>query len=282
MEIDNIQSATELHNGVKMPVLGLGVYKADNGREVIQAIHDAFEAGYRHIDTASFYENEKGVGEAIRSSGINRDEIFVTTKVWNDDQGFDATIKAFDLSLSKLQTDYVDLYLIHWPVPGKFFETWKALEQLYKQGKVRAIGVSNFLIHHLQEVITRSQIKPMVVQNEFHPRLVQQPLLDFCQKNEIQYEAWSPLMRGRILQNAILEKIGRKHGITPAQVVLRWDLQKGVVTIPKSVHKERIKENADIFNFTLSEQEVREIDSLETAERTGADPDDFMDHFSTK
>lgn len=280
MEIENISSATKLHNGVKMPLLGLGVYKAENGTEVIKAIHHAFEAGYRHIDTASYYENEEGVGEAIRSSGINRSDVFLTTKVWNDDQGFDSTLKAFDKSQSKLRTHYVDLYLIHWPVPGKFYETWRALEHLYDEGRVKAIGVSNFLVHHLEEVVRNCRIKPMVLQNEFHPRLIQQPLLDYCKKNEIQYEAWSPLMRGRILQNRVLEKIGRKYGKTPAQVVLRWDLQKRVVTIPKSVHKKRIVENADIFDFTLSEQEVREIDSLETAERTGADPDNFMGHFS--
>lgn len=280
MEINSIQSTTELHNGVKMPVLGLGVYKAENGKEVIQAIHHAFEAGYRHIDTASFYENEEGVGEAIRTSGLSRDEIFLTSKVWNDDHGFDSTLRAFKISLSKLKTDYVNLYLIHWPVPGKFSETWRALEKLYDERRVKAIGVSNFLVHHLDEVIKNCRIKPMVVQNEFHPRLVQQPLLDFCRENDIQYEAWSPLMRGRVLQNKILKSIGKKYEKTAAQVVLRWDLQKGVVTIPKSVHRERIIENAEIFNFKLSEQEVREIDSLDTAERTGADPDNFMDHFA--
>lgn len=280
MEIENIRSATKLHNGVKMPVLGLGVYKAENGKEVIQAIHNAFEAGYRHIDTASFYENEEGVGEAIRTSGINRSDIFLTTKVWNDDQGFESTLKAFDVSLSKLGTDYVDLYIIHWPVPGKFPETWRALEQLYDEGRVKAIGVSNFLVHHLDQVIKNCRIKPMVVQNEFHPRLVQQSLINFCRENNIQYEAWSPLMRGRILQNKTLKSIGKKYGKTTAQVVLRWDLQKGVVTIPKSVHRDRIIENAEIFDFRLNEQEVRQIDSLDTAERTGADPDDFMDHFA--
>ncbi len=282
MEIENISSATKLHNGVKMPVLGLGVYKAENGTEVIQAIHHAFEAGYRHIDTASFYENEGGVGEAIQTSGINRSDIFLTTKVWNNDQGFESTLKAFDVSLSKLGTEYVDLYLIHWPVPGKFPETWRALEQLYDEGRVKAIGVSNFLVHHLDNIIKNCRIKPMVVQNEFHPRLVQQPLLNFCLENDIQYEAWSPLMRGHILQNKTLQSIGEKYGKTAAQVVLRWDLQKGVVTIPKSVHRERIIENAEIFDFRLSEHEVREIDTLDTAERTGADPDDFMDHFADR
>lgn len=282
MKSDNIKKTFKLHNGVKMPVLGLGVYKAGNGKEVINAIHNSFEAGYRHIDTASFYANEEGVGEAIRLSGLNRSEVFLTTKVWNDDQGFQSTLKAFEVSLSKLGTEYIDLYLIHWPVPGKFLETWKALEQLYDSGRVKAIGVSNFLVHHLKEILENCRIKPMVLQNEFHPRLVQQSLLLFCRENDIQYEAWSPLMRGRILQNETLKKIGNKYGKTAAQVVLRWDLQKGVVTIPKSVHRGRIIENANIFDFRLTEQEVREIDRLETAERTGADPDDFMAHFADR
>ncbi|MGI0106673.1 aldo/keto reductase [Salinimicrobium sp. WS361] len=279
MKIGNINGTTTLHNGVAMPVLGLGVYKAKEGREVIESIHHALDAGYRHIDTASFYENESGVGEAIKSSKIPREEIFVTTKVWNDDQGFEETLKAFDKSLEKLGLEYIDLYLIHWPVPGKYVETWKALEKLYSEGKVKAIGVSNFLEHQLNDILDSCSIKPMVLQNEFHPRLVQQSLLDFCKRNQIQYEAWSPLMRGEVFKNVLLQELAEKYGKTVAQLVIRWDLQKGVVTIPKSVHKNRIFENADVFDFEISEEDMRRIDALDREERTGAHPDDFMDHF---
>ncbi|MCX2837964.1 aldo/keto reductase [Salinimicrobium sp. MT39] len=279
MDIGNINGTTTLHNGVTMPVLGLGVYKAKEGSEVIESVHHALDAGYRHIDTASFYENESGVGEAIKSSKIPREEIFVTTKVWNDDQGFEETLKAFDKSLEKLGLDYIDLYLIHWPVPGKYVETWKALEKLYSEGKVKAIGVSNFLEHQLKDILNDCSIKPMVLQNEFHPRLVQQSLIDFCKRSQIQYEAWSPLMRGEVFKNPLLKELAKKYGKTVAQLVIRWDLQKGVVTIPKSVHRNRIFENADVFDFEISEENMRRIDALDREERTGAHPDDFMDHF---
>ena len=280
MKITDIRGTAKLHNGTEMPYLGLGVYKTKDGAEVKAAINFALEAGYRHIDTASFYKNEEGVGEAVKASAIPREEIFVTTKVWNDDQGYEETLKAFDISLQKLKMDYVDLYLIHWPVPGKYLETWTALEKLYEEGKAKAIGVCNCLPHHIEAIMDEGRIKPMLLQNEFHPRLVQQPVMDFCKKNEIQYQAWSPLMRGRILENEKLRKLASKYGKSPAQIIIRWDLQKGVITIPKSVHKERIEENADIFDFQLSSEEIALIDSLDREERTGAHPDHFMDHFA--
>lgn len=279
MKIFDITTTARLNNGIEMPILGLGVYKADEGEEVINAVHYALEAGYRLIDTASFYENEEGVGEAIRSSSIPREKLFITTKVWNSDHGYDKTLQAFASSIKLLGLDYIDLYLIHWPVPGKYVETWKALEKLYKDGRVKAIGVSNFQEHHLQEIMNHGNIKPMVLQNEFHPKLVQQPLLDFCKLNQIQYQGWSPLMRGRILDNPILMELAGKYEKTVAQIILRWDLQKGVATIPKSVHRERIIENAGIFDFELTIEDIKKIDSLDRAERTGAHPDNFMSHF---
>ncbi|KDE50166.1 aldo/keto reductase [Geobacillus sp. CAMR5420] len=273
--MNGLQDCATLHNGVKMPWVGLGVYKVKEGEEVRSAVRTALEIGYRHVDTAAFYENEEGVGRAIRESGIPREQVFVTTKVWNTDQGYETTLKAFDKSLKKLGFDYVDLYLVHWPVKGKYKETYKALEKLYKDGYVRAIGVSNFHIHHLQDVLAECEIKPMVNQVEYHPRLTQKELLTFCRENGIQLEAWSPLMRGEILSEPTIVDIGRKYGKTPAQVVLRWDLQHGVVTIPKSVTPARIKENADIFDFSLTDEEMKQIDALNLNKRVGPDPDNF-------
>ena len=274
-QITNISGTWDLSNGVEMPYFGLGVFQTQNGKEIVNAIHHAFDAGYRHIDTASFYDNETGVGEAIRKSSINRNDIFVTSKVWNDEQGYSNTLKAFDASLKRLGFDYLDLYLVHWPVTGKFKETWKALEYLYKQGKVRAIGVSNFLVHHLEDLLPDTEIKPMVNQVEFHPYVAQPELLNYCNKNNIQFEAWSPLMQGYVVNVDLLYNIAETHGKTAAQVVLRWDLQKGVITIPKSVKKERIIENGSIFDFELSDEEIRQIDLLDKNQRFGVHPDEL-------
>lgn len=265
----------ELHNGVRIPYLGLGVYLSKEGNEVEQAIHWALDAGYRHIDTASAYNNEVGVGKAIRESGVPRDQIFITTKVWNTDQGYTQTLRAFEQSMDRLQLEVLDLYLIHWPVKDKYKETWRALEELYASGKVRAIGVSNFLQHHLEDLFLTSQVTPMVNQMEFHPWLVQQSLLDFCKAHQIQYQAWSPLMQGRIISVPEIVNLGLKYGKTPVQIVLRWNLQKGVVTIPKSSNRERIVSNAGIFDFRLTEEEVKFLDSLDKHHRFGPDPDHF-------
>ncbi|GGJ73385.1 diketogulonate reductase-like aldo/keto reductase [Anoxybacillus voinovskiensis] len=271
-----LQDGAVLHNGVKMPWVGLGVYKVQEGEEVVQAVKTALEIGYRHIDTAAFYQNEEGVGRAVKESGVPREELFITTKVWNSDQGYDTTLKAFEESLKKLDLAYIDLYLVHWPVKGKYKETYKALEKLYKDGLVRAIGVSNFQIHHLQDLMETCEIKPMVNQVEYHPRLTQKALHMFCKENGIQLEAWSPLMRGgELLNEPVLVEIGKKYGKTPAQVILRWDLQNEVVTIPKSVTPQRIKENADIFDFELTAEEMEAIDLLNQEKRIGPDPDNF-------
>lgn len=266
--------AAVLHNHVKMPWLGLGVYKASEGEEVERAVQTAIAAGYRSIDTAAFYENEQGVGRGVRQSGLPRDEIFITTKVWNEDQGYESTLQAFEVSRKKLGFDYIDLYLVHWPVKGKTKDTWKALEKLYKEGYVRAIGVSNFHIHHLEELIGVCEVKPMVNQVEYHPLLTQQELRQYCKSQRIQLEAWRPLMKGN-LDHPTLLQLGEKYQKSPAQIVLRWDLQNDVVTIPKSVNKQRIAENASIFDFELSAEDMEKINRMNRNERFGADPDDF-------
>lgn len=268
------ESAT-LHNGVKMPYLGLGVYKVSEGDEVEFAVKTALKYGYRSIDTAAYYQNERGVGKAIKESGVPREDVFITTKVWNDSHGFENALKAFEESREKLGVDYIDLYLIHWPVKGKYKETWKALEHLYRDKKVRAIGVSNFHIHHLEDLMADCEIKPMVNQIEFHPKLTQRELLAFCQKHDIQVEAWSPLMRGNYFDEPTLTQLAEKYNKTVAQIILRWDIQQKVVTIPKSVRAERIKENAQIFDFELTEAEMEQIAAMNENLRFGPDPDNF-------
>ena len=275
--MENLHSTTTLHNGVKMPWLGLGVFKVQEGEEVVSSVKAAIQAGYRSIDTAAIYQNEEGVGQGIAEAGVAREDLFITSKVWNSNQGFEKTLAAFDETIGKLGLDYLDLYLIHWPVPseGKFVDTWKALEKLYKDGRVRAIGVSNFQIHHLEELMANSEITPMVNQVEYHPRLTQTDLLAFCKKNQIQLEAWSPLMQGQLLDEPTLVEIANKHQKSTAQVILRWDLQNEVVTIPKSVKPHRMAENADVFDFELTTDEMERISALNQDERVGPNPDEF-------
>ncbi|HDR7335884.1 TPA: aldo/keto reductase [Bacillus cereus] len=275
----NLQSTTTLHNGVEMPWFGLGVFKVEDGPELVEAVKSAIKAGYRSIDTAAIYGNEKAVGEGIRAgikeAGISREDLFITSKVWNSDQGYETTLAAYEESLKKLELDYLDLYLVHWPVEGKYKDTWRALETLYKEERVRAIGVSNFQIHHLQDVMKDAEIKPMINQVEYHPRLTLKELQAFCKEQGIQMEAWSPLMQGQLLDNETLQEIAHKYGKTTAQIILRWDLQNEVVTIPKSTKEHRIVANADIFNFELTKEDMEKIDALNENHRVGPDPDNF-------
>ena len=269
----NLASTVRLGNGVQIPWVGLGVFKSPPGKETEQAVRWALELGYRHIDTAAFYQNEQDVARGLKASGVPREKVFITTKVWNTDQGYDQALKAFDRSRLALDVDVVDLYLVHWPVRGKFTDTWKALEKLLADGKVRAIGVSNFLVHHLEELRASSSVAPVVNQVEFHPFLVQKELLDYDARTGIRHEAWSPLTRGRRLDDPAITAISRKHGRTPAQVVLRWDLQLGVVTIPKSVHRERILENSKVFDFELDAEDMARLTGLDEGARIGPNPD---------
>lgn len=276
----NISNETvTLNNGAKMPVLGLGVFRVEDSPELVNAVKSAIKNGYRSIDGAAIYGNEesmgKGISEGIKEAGISREDLFITSKVWNADLGYESTIAAYETSLKKLGLDYLDLYLIHWPVQGKYKEAWRALEYLYKQGRVKTIGVSNFQVHHLEDILKDADIKPMVNQIEFHPRLTQGKVRGFCEKNNIQVEAWSPLMVGKLFDNEILKEIADKYNKSIAQVILRWDIENNVVTIPKSTNEGRIIENSKIFDFKLTKEEVERINSLNEDLRVGPDPDNF-------
>jgi diketogulonate reductase-like aldo/keto reductase len=273
--ISSIKDRVTLNNGVKMPWLGLGVWKVTEPAELDFAVKTALKVGYRAIDTADAYGNEEGVGKAIRESGIPREELFITTKLWNRNQrkGYDATLKAIENSRKRLGLEYIDLFLIHWPVKGKYIDSYKAMIKLYNEGLIRAIGVSNFHIHHLEHLMRETDVVPVVNQIELHPWLNQGPVIEFCKKHNIQVEAYSPLMGGRLSEIPEIENIAKKYQKTPAQIVLRWDLQREIVIIPKSVRENRIIENSQIFDFTLSDEDMEAINALNKDRRFLPDPD---------
>jgi methylglyoxal/glyoxal reductase len=271
----HITDTVKLNNGVDMPRLGYGVWQVEDPAELDNGVKAAIRNGYISIDTAWIYGNETGVGKAIRESGVPRESLFITTKLWNQHQrdGYEAILKAFDVSRKNLGLDVVDLYLIHWPQKGKIVEAWKAMIHLYRQGYARAIGVSNFQIHHLETIMEATGVVPAVNQVELHPWLSQKPLLAFCQEKGIQPEAYSPLMTGHLKEAKELVPIAAKYGKTPAQVVLRWDLQNGVVIIPKSVHENRIRENCELFDFELSAGDMAAVDAMNRNHRFLPNPD---------
>ena len=265
-----------LDNDVEIPQLGLGVWQIEDSL-VTDVVTEAFDAGYRHIDTAALYRNESGVGRAIAAAGLPREELFITTKVWNSDQGFDSTLKAFDKSIGKLGLEYVDLYLIHWQAlkQDRYVDTWKAFERLYADKRVRAIGVSNFHIPALQRLFDETDVRPAVNQIELHPALPQDELRAFNAENDIITEAYSPLATGDLIGDPTLKQLADKHGKTPAQVIIRWHLQLGNVVIPKTKTPARIRENIAVFDFKLDNEDMAAIADLETGVRTGGDPDHF-------
>lgn len=282
MEKRKLTDGFLLHNGNSIPCIGYGTYKTTE-EEVYDAVLAAVEAGYRHIDTAAYYKNEAGVGRAVRNCGVSREELFVTSKVWNTDRGYENTKKAFADSMERLGMEYLDLYLIHWPANRKQFgekaeiinaETWKALEELYAEGKVRAIGLSNFLPHHIGELMKTAEVKPMVDQIEFHPGWAQLEVSEYCQRNGIVVEAWSPLGRRGALESGALQNIGAKYGKSAAQVCVRWVLQHDILPLPKSVNPGRMAENADVFDFALTKEEMEVINKLENLGGQCARPDE--------
>ena len=270
-----INSTKILHNGVEMPRFGLGVYKMTDKEAAVEAMITAIGAGYGAIDTATVYNNEAEVGEAVRNSGVKREELFITSKVWNTDQGYDETLRAFEASLKRLDFDYLDLYLTHWAIEGKYVDTYRAIQRLYDEKLVRSIGVSNHQQHHLEKLLATANTKPMVNQIELHPQLTQVPLRSYCADQDIAVTSWSPLARGRLLEDPVLSEIANTYGKTIAQIIIRWHLQSNLVVIPKSVTPSRIKENAQVFDFSLTEEEMKGIDGLNQDWRSGTHPDDI-------
>lgn len=271
----NLHSTKKLVNGVEMPRFGLGVYKMTNPDEAYSAMSHALEAGYIAIDTAALYDNEEQVGQAVRDSKKKREELFITSKVWNTDQGYDQTLRAFETSLKKLDMDYLDLYLTHWPVPELYVDTYRAIERLYDEKLIRATGVSNHELHHLEKLLATANIQPMVNQIELHPHLIQQKNRDFAKQHNIAITSWSPLGRGRVLEDEAIVKLGEKYGKSAAQVIIRWHLQHDLIVIPKSVKEVRIQQNADVFDFELTTEDMQAIDMLNRDERYGSHPDTF-------
>jgi diketogulonate reductase-like aldo/keto reductase len=275
----NHPMTTMLHDTVEMPMHGLGVFQTPDGDDVKNAVIWAIEDGYRLIDTAAIYRNEVGVGAAVKESGIPRRELFITTKLWNSEQGYESGLRALESSLDKLGMEYVDLYLIHWPIGSKTEDSWKALEKLQSDGLTRAIGVSNFHSPQLDALMSRASVAPSVNQVELHPNLQQKVVVEANDRIGAVTQAWSPLKQARVLDDETLVRIAQQHGVTPAQVVLRWQLQSGIATIPKSVHKHRIIENGDVFSFELTDDDLMSISALDSGDRIGPNPDDHPEGF---
>lgn len=280
----NISDVYKLSNGVEIPILGFGTWQTPEGATVEKAVHSALECGYRHIDTAAAYENEAGIGRALKSCGVSREEIFITSKLWNSERGYDTTLTAFERTMKDLQLDYLDLYLIHWPANAKKFPndwkeinlaTWKAFEKLYKEKRIRAIGLSNFLPHHIEAIQKEAEIFPMVDQIEFHPGFMQSQTVEFAKSHGILIEAWSPLGTGKMLSNPVLNEIAKSHGKSTAQICIRWCLQHGTLPLPKSVTPSRIEENTRVFDFELSSEDMQKIDALKNIGDSGFYPDEI-------
>ncbi|MGE8037626.1 aldo/keto reductase [Lysinibacillus sp. NPDC093692] len=269
-----------LNNGLEMPLIGYGVFRVPEGDDLAEAVKTAIAKGYRSIDTAQVYRNEESVGRGIRAAIdeglVTREELFVTSKVWNDGLSYEETLAAYDSSLEKLGLDYLDLYLVHWPgIDTNYVDVYKALEKVYQDGRVRSIGVSNFHVHHLEHLLKETSVIPVINQIEFHPHLTQEEVRAFCKEKGIQAEAWSPLMNGSLLEESLIQQLASKYGKTPAQIVLRYDVQHGVVTIPKTMTPARMTENLTVFDFALTEEEMAQLDALNDGLRCGPDPEKF-------